>query len=110
MVADEAGQLKLAAMETLCAAARAAGVPFERCQEPREREIDTGEIRLRYLDWGDENGRPVLLLHGSAQTAHSWDFVSLALAVSSSHSGVINTGRTPCNRVRAVISPPCSFA
>lgn len=67
-------------METLCRAARAAGVPFDHCLEPRECEVDTGEVTLRYLEWGDEKGRPVLLLHGFAQTAHSWDFVSLALA------------------------------
>ncbi len=67
-------------MDTLCGAAREAGVPFERDSAPRECEIDTGEVKLRYLDWGDEKGRPILLLHGFAQTAHSWDFVSLALA------------------------------
>ncbi len=67
-------------MATIYEAARAAGVPFESEFEPRERELDTGELTLRYLEWGSKDARPVLLLHGFAQTAHSWDFVSLALA------------------------------
>ena len=75
-----AASLKRRAMETLCEAARAAGVPFEQDSVPRECEVDTGELTLRYLDWGSAEAPTVLLLHGFAQTAHSWDFVSLALA------------------------------
>ena len=67
-------------MATIYQAARAAGVPFEREFEARQRELDTGELTLRYLEWGDGERPPVLLLHGFAQTSHSWDFVSLALA------------------------------
>lgn len=67
-------------MATIYEAARAAGVPFKDEFRPREREFDTGELTLRYLEWGNEDAQPVLLLHGFAQTSHSWDFVSLALA------------------------------
>ena len=60
-------------------AARAAGIPFEREAEPRQREFNSDAMTLRYLDWGNEGAPRVLLLHGFAQTAHSWDFVALAL-------------------------------
>lgn len=67
-------------MATLYEAARAVGIPFEREWEPRQGTFDTGELTLRFLEWGPDDARPILLLHGFAQTAHSWDFVSLALA------------------------------
>lgn len=67
-------------MTTLYEAARAAGISFDREHEPRQREFHTGELALRYLDWGSDRAPLLLLLHGFAQTAHSWDFVSLSLA------------------------------
>ncbi len=30
-------------------------------------------LRFHYLDWGSEGKPPFVLLHGGAQTAHSWD-------------------------------------
>lgn len=44
-------------MAAVCEGARAAGVPFERDAEPRECEVHTGEVALRYLEWGDEEAR-----------------------------------------------------
>jgi pimeloyl-ACP methyl ester carboxylesterase len=35
--------------------------------------------RLHFLEWGDPQAPPVLLLHGVNQTAHSWDLVALHL-------------------------------
>ena len=35
-------------------------------------------MRFHYLDWGNADGPDMLLLHGFAQTCHSWDFVALA--------------------------------
>ncbi|MBI4305385.1 MAG: alpha/beta hydrolase [Chloroflexi bacterium] len=67
-------------MATLHEAAAAAGVPFEEPRTPLERDFDTGEINLHYLEWGRAGAPPVLLLHGFAQTAHSWDFVALSLS------------------------------
>lgn len=41
--------------------------------------IDVAEgMRLRVLDWGG-NGSPVLLLHGGALTAQTWDYVCVGL-------------------------------
>jgi esterase len=36
--------------------------------------------RFHFLEWGDRSARPVVLLHGGHQSAHSWDLVSLHLA------------------------------
>src|SRR5438128_1920042 len=37
-------------------------------------------FRFHFLDWGARGEPPVLLLHGGAQTAHSWDAVAPAQA------------------------------
>jgi pimeloyl-ACP methyl ester carboxylesterase len=37
-------------------------------------------LRFHYLDWGTAGRPPMLLLHGGAQTAHSWDEVAPDLA------------------------------
>jgi len=34
---------------------------------------DPVEDPANYLDWGTEGKPPFILLHGGAQTAHSWD-------------------------------------
>ena len=39
-----------------------------------------GALRFHWLDWGAAGKRPMLLLHGAAQTAHSWDEVAPDLA------------------------------
>lgn len=45
----------------------------------REEFVDTPEIRLRYLEWGDPAGEPLLLLHGIGQTAHTWAYFATAI-------------------------------
>src|SRR3990172_6966910 len=37
-------------------------------------------LRFHFLDWGTAGRPPLLLLHGGAQTAHSWDDVAPDLA------------------------------
>lgn len=37
-----------------------------------DRYVDTDAGRFQYLQWGDEDAPPLLLLHGFNQTAHSW--------------------------------------
>jgi pimeloyl-ACP methyl ester carboxylesterase len=49
-------------------------------QRPRDLLLHTGALRLHALDWGTAGCPPVLLLHGAAQTAHSFDEVAPALA------------------------------
>ena len=36
--------------------------------------------RFHYLEWGNRDAPPIVLLHGGHQSAHSWDLVSLHLA------------------------------
>jgi pimeloyl-ACP methyl ester carboxylesterase len=38
------------------------------------------QLRFQYLEWGNPNSSPIVLLHGGHQSAHSWDLVSLHLA------------------------------
>jgi pimeloyl-ACP methyl ester carboxylesterase len=49
---------------------------------PSQRDGTTilGSMRFHFLDWGTEGRPPLLLLHGGAQTAHSWDEVAPDLA------------------------------
>ena len=42
---------------------------------PEHHFVDTGRVRLHYVDWG-RNGPPVLLLHGDMRTSRSWDAVA----------------------------------
>lgn len=60
-------------------AAIRAGVPFREFVEPTDRTYESEGLRLHYLDWGNEHLPALILLHGFAQQAHSWDFAALAL-------------------------------
>ena len=64
----------------LYAAARAMGVSFSSEAVPRDKFIQIGTRRFHYLEWGDPSNPPMLLLHGYAQTCHSWDFIALGLS------------------------------
>lgn len=63
---------------SLFEAARALGVRFQKEALPEDKFVTVGGMGLHYLDWGVEGKPQVLLLHGGAQTAHSWDFFSMA--------------------------------
>jgi pimeloyl-ACP methyl ester carboxylesterase len=45
-----------------------------------DRRVHLGGLRFHYLDWGPTGLPPVLMLHGGAQTAHSFDEVAPVLA------------------------------
>jgi pimeloyl-ACP methyl ester carboxylesterase len=47
---------------------------------PRDVRAHLGSLRFHWLDWGTASAPPVLLLHGGAQTAHSFDEVAPTLA------------------------------
>src|SRR5262245_40698091 len=47
---------------------------------PRDGTAVLDGLRFHFLDWGREDEPPLLLLHGGAQTAHSWDEVAPDLA------------------------------
>ncbi len=63
---------------TLYDAARAMGVIFTTEASPTDREMRVNGLRFHYLDWGNEDKPPMLLLHGRTLSAHSWDFTALA--------------------------------
>src|SRR5437016_3927221 len=47
--------------------------------EPRDRFFDANGLRMHFLEWGEPTARPIILLHGGALTAHTWDVVCLGL-------------------------------
>lgn len=47
---------------------------------PQDRYLDADGLRLHYLDWGNEAGPPMLLLHGFSGHAHTWDTFARAMA------------------------------
>ena len=47
---------------------------------PRDATTTLDGLRFHFLDWGTAGEPPMLLLHGGAQTAHSWDEVAADFA------------------------------
>ena len=68
------------ARQLLASIASRRGIPFRADRLASRRVLTTpANPLLSYLDWlGD--GPPMLLLHGGMLSAHTWDFVCLALA------------------------------
>ena len=65
---------------SLYAAARAMGVSFTSETVPQDKFVEANGLKFHYLEWGDPSNPPMLLLHGFAQTCHSWDFVALSFS------------------------------
>jgi pimeloyl-ACP methyl ester carboxylesterase len=59
--------------------AHRAGFRFDRVVLPEDRRVALNGLGFRYLDWGTKGKPPILLLHGGALTAHTWDLCCLAL-------------------------------
>ena len=47
---------------------------------PTSRSYFSQRLKIHYLDWGDPLATPVLLVHGSQDHCHSWDWTSEALS------------------------------
>ena len=60
--------------------AEKAGINFENKIPPEDGWFKSDDLKLHFLDWGDKSKPVCILLHGFAQTAHSWDFISLGLS------------------------------
>ncbi|HYM35198.1 MAG TPA: alpha/beta hydrolase [Steroidobacteraceae bacterium] len=60
-------------------AAAAAGVKPREFVLPNDHYVTVNGLRLHYLDWGNANLPPVLLLHGVRLQAHTWDMSALLL-------------------------------
>ena len=61
-------------------AAREAGVSFFHEWKPESKSVEANGLKFHYLEWGEPSKPLILMLHGFAQQAHSWDFVALAFA------------------------------
>ena len=61
-------------------AARAMGVRFANDNAPQDKFVTANGMRFHYLEWGSAANPPMMLLHGFAQTCHSWDFVALGFS------------------------------
>ena len=66
-------------LEHLRLAVALSGVEVPAVVLPESHDAPLGELRLHYVDWGTQGCRPMLLLHGGALTARTWDVVCLAL-------------------------------
>jgi pimeloyl-ACP methyl ester carboxylesterase len=60
-------------------AASAASVAPPEFVLPTDHYATVNNLRLHYLDWGNPNLPPVLLLHGVRLQAHTWDMAALLL-------------------------------
>jgi pimeloyl-ACP methyl ester carboxylesterase len=56
------------------------GIPHSPDARYVSRQTVVRGLRFHFLEWGEADAPPVLLLHGGNQSAHSWDLVSLHLA------------------------------
>jgi pimeloyl-ACP methyl ester carboxylesterase len=56
-----------------------AGLDVTDVAPPRDGYFESQALRLHYLDWGEPSARPLILLHGGALTAHTWDAVAMGL-------------------------------
>ncbi len=45
-----------------------------------EHLVDLSTLRLHYVDWGNAQSPPLLLVHGHSGTAHFWDYVAPAFS------------------------------
>ena len=61
-------------------AAKSVGVTFSHEWTPESKFVEANGLKFHYLDWGSPDNPVILLLHGFAQQAHSWDFVALSFA------------------------------
>ncbi len=46
--------------------------------KPKDHYLDLNGLRLHYLDWGNQEKRPLLLLHGFMAHAHVWDDLAMS--------------------------------
>ena len=74
---DMAGSIEF---QSLLSSATDLGIPHRRDVPYTSCNIVLRQMRFHFLEWGRPNARPIVLLHGGHQSAHSWDLVSLHLA------------------------------
>jgi esterase len=55
------------------------GAPADMISMPSSREVILRHHRFHYLEWGSPEAQPLVFLHGSGLTAHTWDLVCVSL-------------------------------
>jgi len=65
---------------SLYEAAKNMGVKFNQENSPTDKYIKVNDLKFHYLEWGDQKNPTIILVHGIAQTCHSWDFIALGLS------------------------------
>jgi pimeloyl-ACP methyl ester carboxylesterase len=65
---------------SLLASAADLGIPHAPDVKYASCNVVLRQLRFHFLEWGDPDAPPLVLLHGGHQSAHSWDLVSLHLA------------------------------
>jgi pimeloyl-ACP methyl ester carboxylesterase len=65
---------------SLLSSAADLGIPHTPTVAYQSHNIVLRQLRFQYLEWGNPDSSPIVLLHGGHQSAHSWDLVSLHLA------------------------------
>ncbi len=66
--------------ESLKQSAKDLGIDAAKNPRYHSRNVVIRRQRFHFLEWGEPTNQPLILLHGSNQSAHSWDLVSLNLA------------------------------
>jgi pimeloyl-ACP methyl ester carboxylesterase len=64
----------------LRALASHAGVDAREIDPPASHRVEIDGLELHYLEWGNPDAQPLVLLHGGGQSAHTWDPCCLILA------------------------------
>ena len=67
-------------LQSLLASASDLGISHDPGVRYLSRNTVLRRQRFHFLEWGQPDAPPIVLLHGGNQTAHSWDLVSLHLA------------------------------
>lgn len=65
--------------EEMRACAEAIGLADLQIVQPVDRWVELNGMRFHYLDWGNAELPPLVLLHGGGLTAHTWDMAALLL-------------------------------
>ena len=77
---DALDMSELEEFANLLQSARDLGLEHPATPRYRSRNTVFRHQRFHFLEWGHATAPPLVLLHGSNQSAHAWDFVSLHLS------------------------------
>ena len=84
----------------MAACAAAIGIKPPAIVKPSDHRVELDGISFHYLDWGNPQLPPLVLLHGGGLTAHTWDMAALLLRdryhlIALDQRGHGDTGWTP---------------